>query len=372
MNIQKLKHLLRQEESPKLDFKEMFHISTESEKKELAKDVIAMANSRGGRGYIIFGIKDKTKKVMGVNAEEMNEEKIQQIIYNRCNPPVPIRIDKLQYQKKDVVVLTIYKSEQKPHQMIQNGAFYIRRGSTTDVARKEEIASMFQQHGLFSYERVILSHVPLEQLDNEFLREYLPYDNLLLEGIGIIGKDIDSEEYRPTIGGLLLFGHNPYLFLPQVYIQLSYNNHIKLFTGNILRMLDEVESFIKELCADDHYPLEALFEAIVNAVTHRDYLDVSRGIMITIHPKNIEVINPGVIVSGNKVYSAHKENMPKRRNPWLYQRLLTIDKKGRFLKYGLGIKRIKESYKNIGQVKFVNIGSENVFKVILPGFKMKV
>ncbi len=169
----------------------------------------------------------------------------------------------------------------------------------------------------------------------------------------------------------MLFGKNPYLFLPQVYIQVAYHNHIELFTGNILRMLDEVESFIEGLCVDEGYPLEALFEAIVNAVTHRDYLDVSRGIMINIHPKNIEVINPGVIVSGNKVYSAHKENMPKRRNPWLYQRLLTIDKKGRFLKYGLGIKRIKESYKNIGQVKFVNIGSENIFKVILPGFKMK-
>ncbi len=193
MNTQKLKHLLRQEESPKLDFKEMFHISTESEKKELAKDVIAMANSRGGRGYIIFGIKDKTKKVMGVNAEKMNEEKIQQIIYNRCNPPVPIKVDVLHYQKKDVVVLTVYKSEQKPHQMIQNGAFYIRRGSTTDVARKEEIASMFQQHGLFSYERVILSNVPLEQLDNEFLREFLPYDSLLLEGIGIIGKTLKAK-----------------------------------------------------------------------------------------------------------------------------------------------------------------------------------
>ena len=61
MDSSKLKQLLKQEEGPKLDFKASLCLSTESEKKELTKDVIAMANSKGGRGYIVFGIEDKTK-----------------------------------------------------------------------------------------------------------------------------------------------------------------------------------------------------------------------------------------------------------------------------------------------------------------------
>jgi len=40
--------------------------------------------------------------------------------------------------------------------MIQNGAFYIRRGSTTDIARRSEIANLFQENGLMTYETVIL------------------------------------------------------------------------------------------------------------------------------------------------------------------------------------------------------------------------
>ena len=63
MDADRIKQLLRREENPKLDFKATLHLKTEGEKKELTRDVIAIANSRGGRGYILFGIEDKTKKL---------------------------------------------------------------------------------------------------------------------------------------------------------------------------------------------------------------------------------------------------------------------------------------------------------------------
>ncbi|MDK2798600.1 MAG: ATP-dependent helicase RecG [Clostridiales bacterium] len=370
LDVQKLKNLLRQEEGPKLDFKAELYISTEGEKKELTKDVIAMANSPGGRGYIIFGIKDKTKEVMGIDPIQFSEEQIQQIIYNRCDPPVPIRVDLLEYLEKQIAVLTVYKSNQKPHQMLQNGAFYIRRGSTTDIARREEIANMLQENGLFSYERVILQNVCVEQLDNQLIKDYFTYDMLLLEGLGIIGKDVDGEEYHPTIGGMLLFGYDPVQFLPHVYVKVFVNDKVKVFTGNIIKMLDNIENFLASICIDKDYPLQAVYEAVTNAIVHRDYLDISRSIRIKISSKCVEIINPGALVSGNRVYKIKKEDNPKRRNPWLYQRLLMFDKKKRFLKYGLGMNRIKKYFEGIGNVKFINLGSQNLFKVVLPGFKV--
>ena len=54
MDIQRLKQLLSREENEKMDFKAQLKLTTEGEKKELVKDVTAIANSRGGRGYIIF------------------------------------------------------------------------------------------------------------------------------------------------------------------------------------------------------------------------------------------------------------------------------------------------------------------------------
>ena len=93
MDADRIKQFLRREEGPKLDFKQILRLNTESEKKEITKDVIAIANSRGGRGYILYGVEDKTKRIIGVDPGRFGEEQIQQIIYNRSDPPVPVRVD---------------------------------------------------------------------------------------------------------------------------------------------------------------------------------------------------------------------------------------------------------------------------------------
>lgn len=379
MDVNKLKQLLKQEEGPKLDFKACLCLSTESEKKELTKDVIAMANSRGGRGYIVFGIEDKTKKVLGIDSGDFKEEQIQQIIYNRCDPPVPISIDFIELGNKRIAVLTVFRSSHQPHQMMQNGAFYLRRGSTTDTARRNEIANLFQENGLMTYETVTLKNVNINELDSDLIKQYFANLNvvsenpseIILEAMGIIGQKFDGEGYHPTIGGLLLFGKRPNLFLPHVYVKVAYKDEIKCFYGNILNMLEDVTVFLKNQIQEQDYPLEAIGEVVANALVHRDYLDTSRGITITINDKNIEVSNPGALIANNSVYKFIKENNPDRRNSWLYQRLLTLDTKKRFLKSGTGLERIKKAFKDIGEVKFLNIGSQNLFKVILPRKNVK-
>lgn len=373
MDKYKLERLLRREEGPKLDFKATLHLSTESEKKELTKDVIAMANSRGGRGYIVFGVEDKTKRILGITPPAYKEEQVQQTIYNRCDPPIPLSLDFIEYEGKTVAVLTVFKSHHKPHQMIQNGAFYVRRGSTTDFARRSELANIFQEYGLMTYETVILKNVPMNELDNNLLRNYFKTLNvvsdnpseIILEALGIVGQTVE-EEYHPTIGGLLLFGKNPSIYLPHVYIKVTNKKEVKMFYGSILTMLDAVSDYLKNVINNEKYPFEALEEVVANALVHRDYLDISRGITISITDKNIEISNPGALIAENSVYKFIKENNPNRRNSWLYQRLLTLDPKKRFMKSGMGMTRIKTAFRDIGKVKFVNIGSQNLFKVLLP------
>lgn len=373
MDKYKLERLLRREEGPKLDFKATLNLSTESEKKELTKDVIAMANSRGGRGYIVFGVEDKTKNILGITPLAYKEEQVQQIIYNRCDPPIPLSLDFIEYEGKTLAVLTVFKSHHKPHQMIQNGAFYVRRGSTTDFARRSELANIFQQYGFMTYETVILKNVPMSELDNNLLRNYFSNLNvvsdnpskIILEALGIVGQTVE-EDYHPTIGGLLLFGKNPSIYLPHVYIKVTKKKEVKMFYGSILNMLDEVSDYLKSVINNEKYPFEALEEVIANALVHRDYLDNSRGITISITDKNIEISNPGALIAENSVYKFIKENNPNRRNSWLYQRLLTLDPKKRFMKSGMGMTRIKTAFRDIGKVKFVNIGSQNLFKVLLP------
>ncbi|WP_010680936.1 RNA-binding domain-containing protein [Acetivibrio cellulolyticus] len=376
MDKYKLERLLKQEEGPKLDFKASLNLSTESEKKELTKDVIAMANSRGGRGYIVFGVEDKTKRILGIVPPDYKEEQIQQTIYNRCDPPIPISLDFINYEGKTLAVLTVYKSHHQPHQMIQNGAFYVRRGSTTDFARRNELANLFQEYGLMTYETVILKNVCMEEIDFNLVRNFFMTLNvisdnpseIILEALGIIGQKVEDEGYHPTIGGLLLFGKNPSIYLPHVYIKVINMGEVKMFYGNILTMLDDVSNYLRNIVNVKKYPFEALEEVIANALVHRDYLDISRGITISITDKNVEISNPGALIAENSVYKFIRENNPDRRNSWLYQRLLTLDSKKRFMKSGMGMTRVKNAFKDIGKVKFVNIGSQNLFKVILPPF----
>ncbi len=139
MTIQKLEELIKAGESEKLDYKQEFSLDTETKKKEFVKDITAIANSKGGRGYLIFGVADKTREAVGIGEKHPSEETVFQVVSTRCDPPVPVKIrgDRL-LRQRNRIVLTIFKSEQRPHQILQTGTFYIRRGSTTDTASRYE------------------------------------------------------------------------------------------------------------------------------------------------------------------------------------------------------------------------------------------
>jgi predicted HTH transcriptional regulator len=381
LDKQKLYTLLQKQEGTKLDFKAMLSLKTESEKKELAKDIAAIANSKGGRGYLIYGIEDGTKKILGIEGKRYTEEQIQQIISQRCDPPVSVKLEIIDTDDKQVAVLTIYRSSQKPHQIRQTGVFYIRRGSTTDIARREEIASMLQESGILQHESIVLNRVEIKELDEKMVNYYISKTGLtstnedyytLLEGVGIIGRDEDNSGYHPTVGGMLVFGIYPQLYLPHTGVRLidkCGDNQVILFSGHITKMLDEIEIFLRMKAAkiNERYPVDAVVEAVSNAVLHRDYFSLGREIVILIDNNKIEISNPGAICSDEDMPVLMEEYNPCRRNQWLYQRLLILDNKKRFLKTGTGMKRIFEAFKHHGGARFINNEKRNLFKVVLPG-----
>ena len=376
MTIQKLEELLRAGEGEKLDYKQEFNLDTETRKKEFVKDITAIANSKGGRGYLVFGVTDKTREVVGVNPRHPSEETVFQVISTRCDPPVAVRYEEVLYKKKLVIVLTIFKSNQGPHQILQTGTFYIRRGSTTDIARRYEIASMLQDNGLVSYETTPIHHACLSDFDNDMVEKYIlsqlniseKNTILILESMGFITYNNDTKEYVPTAGGLLLFGKNPQRFLPSTGIRLEYNGKVTIFEGNIPKMLDDFEKFLSEKSTLKDYPINAIYEALYNAVVHRDYWDSKRETVVIIRRKSVEITNPGAIWSTDGVINMENDINPPRRNSWLYQRLLLMDKKDRFLNSPIGIRTLNDSFEQYGlKVKYINLVKKNLFKVVLPG-----
>lgn len=378
MDKKRFTNLLKRTEGPKLDFKQHIEIDTDSGRKELAKDICAIANSRGGRGYLVIGIEDKTKKVLGIEDLELNEEKIQQIISSRIEPPVPISLEFLEFDKKKIAIINIYDGPQKPYQMRDNGAFYIRRGSTNDTMRKQEIISALQESLSLNIElcpipRSDISCIEESIVDKYFISQGIQIDDEnrteLMESASIIYMDKDSGKYMVTLGGLLIFSKINNVYIPHNMIRIT--NRINksldetiIIQGDLLSMLDKSEDILNNILPK-LYPTEALNEGIRNAILYRDYTVFYKGIEVIIDNNSIALISPGTLV---KDKNGSFVNYIKR-NMWIYEKIIALDDKGRFLKSGKGFNRMQKAFKYKGKVTFIDSFKDDEFKVIYPGIK---
>jgi predicted HTH transcriptional regulator len=376
MNVKKLKLLMRRQESSKLDFKLKIDIMLESGKKELAKDVCAIANSRGGRGHIIIGIEDKTKNIVGIKKDEYNEETIQQIISSRCEPPIPIDYEVIELDGALIGIITIYDGGQRPYQIRDTGTFYIRRGSTTDVMRKQEIASALQDNLALNIELCPISNSDIGCLDLALIERYFSANKIyindenritLMENASIIKYDKECGKYRVTLGGILVFSRINNVYIPHNLIRIvnrinGNEPSIILIKGDLSSMLNECEAVLNKLLPSG-YPIGAIYEGVKNAVIYRDYTIYYKEIEIILSYENISIISPGAFIN-NKDINNHNY---VKRNMWIYEKLVALDDKNRFMKSVRGFSIMKKSFKNIGKVLFINSTNNDFFKVVYPG-----
>ena len=109
MNRRELLELIEEGENIQCEFKRHF---TTPEK--IAREMIAFANTKGG--YIIFGV-DDDREVIGVDSEKSESEMIKDAADNYCEPPLNYSIDFIEVYGKEVVIVSIPESEDKPHRI---------------------------------------------------------------------------------------------------------------------------------------------------------------------------------------------------------------------------------------------------------------
>jgi predicted HTH transcriptional regulator len=138
MTLYELNEIIENGENSTVEFKRKF---TEPEK--IAKEMIAFANTKGGR--LLFGV-DDDKKVVGVESEKGEIEYIDLAAKFFCEPPLKYTIDIMHIYRKDVIVVNISESRTKPHRLIENGKedndetkVYIRVQDKSVLASKETI-----------------------------------------------------------------------------------------------------------------------------------------------------------------------------------------------------------------------------------------
>lgn len=381
MNKKKVLSIIERGEGIKVDFKQELYLDYESCKREFAKDVCAIANSPGGRGYIIVGVEDKSKKILGVEESKLiSEERIQQIISTRCEPPIPITVDNTEIDEKKLIIITIYDGGQKPYQIRESGAFYIRRGSTNDVMRKGELVAAFEEGLNLIVETCPLMNTSIEFLNMGLVSKYFrnkgiyinkENENFLLESSGITYLDKVSKSMKCTLGGLLIFSDNNSVCIPYNMVKIvnrinEKKDNVITIRGNLLDIIDNVEVNLIDILPHN-YPTYAVMEGVKNAVLYREYSMVDRVIEVIITKRNIIIISPGQLILNNK---GAYQNKYRKRNLWIYDKLITLDDDNRFINDGKGIERVRNAFRDRGNVKFINSTLENCFKVILPNLLM--
>jgi len=152
VNAIDLTALLHRSESETLDFKsKQYPFSSDEEKSELLKDILAISNARkDADGYILIGVEEehgRMKHLCGADIT-LRDSDLQQFVNSKTNRPISFRVEVRQHEGVDLTVIQIDKAQQRPIFLaknfgrLKNNVVYIRRGSSTDEATPDEIADM--------------------------------------------------------------------------------------------------------------------------------------------------------------------------------------------------------------------------------------
>ncbi len=320
---------------------------------ELAERMCGFANALGG--YIIIGVVDKTWQVVGVKNTSETIDTILQAA-RLCKPVVrldPALPEVVELEGKQLVIAYIPPNNGKLYQA--GGVFWIRRGTHTVPLTASEVEEFLYARGILAWERQPVLKATLADLDMALVDVYLAQrptrsklagrlSNLedILYNIGCAASTKDENQQnvmRPTNASMLLFGYDPQQFLIQAeIICILYKDtqrkqryvDRRILHGTITQQIDQAEAFLKQYVPvgahmegfhridEPDYPLEALREAVVNAVVHRDYSLQGETIRIFYYPDRIEIRNPGLLLPGISLEDLRQGKVSsKPRNPVL-------------------------------------------------------
>jgi ATP-dependent DNA helicase RecG len=307
----------------------------------LAKEMAGLLNLEGG--HILLGVEDDGT-ISGLTRDPGEaEEWVMEAARTHVQPAVIPYWEKFQWDESKIigVVSLPADSPDKPYKAKRGSAWVtqIRVGSTTRDATREEEARLYQQSGLMRYDLKPVPGSSFADLDRRRLTNYFkdiraqdcpPDDDDEGWRRLLINTDLMVEDRGraiPTAGALILFGLKPNRYLPQAGITaVAYPGTEKDYSakeravlrGPAVALLSKIQEVVETGVIEQalefvrrntrveagieeggrrterwDYPPDAVREAVVNAVAHRDYTITVTDIELSIYSDRIEVISPG-------------------------------------------------------------------------------
>ena len=346
---------------------------------DIRKTVVAFANTKGGEIHI--GIEDDGKIVGLVNAHE-DILKVTNLLRDTIKPDVTL-MTKVEIQvvnDRQVIIIAVSEGLSKPYYLSSKGirpeGVFIRRGSSTFSASESLILSMIKETAGDSFEDAVsmFQDLSFEGVEAYFNRKGIELGPTQKRSLGLI-----SENGVMTQLGLLMSDQCVHTIKCAVFegSQKTVFKDRKEITGSLLDQLEEVYSYIDrynrtrseyrglERIDRKDYPNEAIREALLNALVHRDY-GYRASTLISIFDDRIEFVSVGGLLRGFSL-SDVLLGVSVLRNPKLaniFYRLHLIEA------YGTGLMKIQNTYRD-ARVKPMIETSDHAFKVTLPNINAR-
>ena len=350
MNINEI---LKGTENTTVEFKEEINES-------IFKTISAFANKNGGIIYI--GISDK-KEIKGFEYTNSMLGDLTNKIVNLLG--IHPQIDCIKVNKKDVLQIKVKKSTLP---VSYKGKYYTRVGNTTREMQGEELRSFFIKGTSWDG---LTGNYNLDEIDPETVRKFIR----MASRNGRLKTADENEEIKTilkklkliingklTNAAIMLFGKNPQKYFINALVRVGrFKDEITIIgdrriEGNLFKQIEEAEEAIKnfinvryEITGEQlirkniwDYPLEAIREALLNAVIHRDYFKYNVQTQIKIFNDWIWFFNIGGLPEGITLEQLKTTHPSVARNPLIVHTFYLAEL---IEEYGSGIGRIMDSLK---------------------------
>jgi len=301
---------------------------------EYLKVTVAFANKDGGE--LIIGVDDNGNPI-GVKKSKKLLEDIPNKIRNKLGIIPSVKIENV--KGKDVIHIFIKSSSVA---ISYNGKYYIRSGSNSFELKGEELTKFLVEKSGKTWDEFIEEKAGFNDINLKTIEEFKKYAVDRIPSV-VAEKDYQTilkklnllEDKKIKKAAILLFGKNPQKFHPGAYLKIGkFLTETEIQTtdmveGNLFQQLESTLEILRTKYLVSNikyegihrrdileYPYEALREAIINALIHRNYLGTS-AIQIRVYSDRLMIMNEGKLPPEVPVEKLKTEHLSKPRNSLL-------------------------------------------------------
>ena len=301
----------------------------EPSKSAFADELAAFANTRGGT--VVLGVDDKTRQVLGIPLDELDvvEGWVRAICNDSVKPALDADIYKVELEGTDGRVVPVIRIEIPRSLFVHRspGGYFRRLGSSKREMVPDALARLFQERSqsrIIRFDESVVPGTTPGDLDYALTRRFLR-EEVTEEGVTEsaarklrVVADDDYGAARLTLAGVLLCTGEPQRWLPHAYVQavsyagertdVEYQTDARDIGGPLDEQVAEALHFVRRnmlvratkstaRVERPQFSERAVFEALVNAVAHRDYSMAGARVRLHMFGDRLELHVPGALAN---------------------------------------------------------------------------